>query len=326
MRARHIAVALLAAAGCSNFANPEVVLDFRVLAMSASLPEQVIDIDIQDPQPPVELLEQVQPSEICVLVVDPLFERRLYWEMKVCVLNNDERCIGESQYTIGSGIWDDPDVGPAPPQLCDTVQPDGNLLGVALAAYEADAFRGIGGIYYGVSLRVGGEDANPDEDLYAAKNLRLMPRIPAEIEANVNPSLASLEATLPDAEPTVLPFGRCTEQTAPLQVAPDTRVRIMPIEPEGVREPYVVPTTDGTSRMFTESLTYQWLATAGNYSAGRTGGTRDAFGNPATLFTDWVAPDVDDLEGTTDVTLWVIQRDERLGLRWYESCIRVVVP
>jgi hypothetical protein len=321
------ALALAAAAsGCSSFQNPEIVLDFRLLAIRASLPEQVIDVDITDPQPPVELLEQVEPSEICVLVADPLFERRLRWEMSVCVLNNDERCYTAApRYEIGRGFWNDPEITPSA-QFCDTIHPDGNLLGVALAAFQGDAFRGLGGIYYGVSLRVGGEGEDPADDLYGAKELRLMPRIPADIQANNNPTLDGLEITLPDAEPIALPFGRCSTQAAPVEVAPDSRVRIMPIETEGAREPYVVPTTDGSSRMFTESLTYQWLATAGNYSSGRTGGTRDAVGNPATLFTDWVAPDLEDLEGTTDVDLWVIQRDERLGLTWYESCLRVVVP
>jgi hypothetical protein len=78
------------------------------------------------------------------------------------------------------------------------------------------------------------------------------------------------------------------------------------------------------SRMFTESLTYQWLASAGHFSAGTTGGTRDAFGNPPPLFTDWTAPAAKDLDGPTDVSFWFVQRDERLGLAWYEACVRVV--
>jgi len=328
MRLRHALFCTLGAAvaACGNFENPEVVLDFRVLAMSATLPEQVIDIDVDNPAPPVQLLDQVKTSDVCALLVDPLFERRLWWEMRVCALNSDLRCFGDTQYVIGTGYWDDPDLSPTPPSLCSRIEPDGNLLGVALASFEGDAFRGVGGIYYGVQLRVGGEEANPDEDLYAAKNLRLMPRIPAEVQANKNPFLDHLDATLPDAEPVPLAFGRCLDQTAPLEVAPETRVRMTPVEPEGVREAYVVPTTDGGSRSFTESLTYQWLATSGNFTAGTTGGTRDAFGNAAILFTDWVAPAAKDLEGTTDIDVWTIQRDERLGVRWYSTCIRVVVP
>jgi hypothetical protein len=313
-------------AACGNFENPEVVLDFRVLAMSATLPEQVIDIDVNNPAPPVQLLDQVQTSDVCVLLVDPLYDRRLYWQMHVCALDSDLRCSGDTAYEIGSGYWDDPDLSPTPPSLCARVEPDGNLLGVALASFEGDAFRGVGGIYYGVELRVGGEEAAPADDLYAAKSLRLMPRIPAEVQANKNPFLDHLDATLPDAEPVPLAFGRCLDQTAPLEVAPDTRVRITPVEPDGVREAYVVPTTDGGSRSFTESLTYQWLATSGNFGSSSTGGPRDAFGNPAILFSDWVAPEAKDLDGTTDIDVWVIQRDERLGVRWYSTCIRVVVP
>ena len=321
---RFIACAVLAAA-CNSFENPEVVLDFRVLAMSAEPPEQVIDVDINDPAPPVELLEQVVPTEVCVLLSDAGTDRRLRWEMSVCSLDNNLRCNGGSpSFVIGSGIWEDPELAATPAQFCDTVPANGNLLAVALYSFENDQYRGLGGIYYGVSLRVGGEDADPELDLYAAKNLRLMPRIPADIEANQNPSLDHVDVAVPDAEPMPLAFGRCLDQASPLEILAGTRVRLTPVEPEGAREPYVVPTTDGSSRMFTESLTYQWLASMGNYSAGSTGGPRDPFGNPATLFTDWRAPGADDLTGPTDVELWLIQRDERLGLKWYASCIRVV--
>lgn len=310
---------------CNSFENPEVVLDFRVLAMSADPPEQVIDVNIQDPQPPVELLEQIVPTQVCVLLSDASSVRRLRWEMSVCTLSRNLRCSGGSPaYVIGSGIWEDPELAATPPMLCGTIQPDGNLLGVAVYSFEHDQLRGLGGIYYGVSLRVGGEEADPDLDLYAAKNLRLMPRIPADIQANHNPSLDHVDVTLPDGEPMPLAFGRCADQAAPLEVLVSQRVRLTPVEPEGAREPYVVPTIDGSSRMFTESLTYQWLAGAGNYSSGSTGGPRDAFGSPAPLFTHWKAPGPKDVVEPTDVDLWFIQRDERLGVHWYESCIRVL--
>jgi hypothetical protein len=313
-------------AGCNSFENPEVVLDFRVLAIKAEPPEQAIDIDIEQPEPPATLLDQLVPAQLCVLLSDRNFERRIRWEMRVCVLDDDERCDPDSpSYVIGSGLWDDPELAAADPQNCATIQPDSNLLGVALYSFQTDQLRGLGGLYYGVSLRVGGEDADPSLDLYAAKNLRLMPRIPATVEANHNPTIASLEATvLPDGAPTPLPFGRCRDQAAPLEMAPDTQVRILPIEPDGVREPYVAPTIDGMGRMFTESLTYQWLATAGNFSESTSGGPRDAFGNPATLFSDWRSPKAGDLDGPTDVDLWIVQRDERLGVAWFESCIRVL--
>ena len=316
----------LALAACGSFEDPDIVVDFRVLALSASVPEQIIDIDITDPAPPVELLEQMVPTDVCVLIADRNFDRRLRWSMTLCNLNNDERCPeGGAQAVVASGIWDDPDLMGTSERMCATVQPDGNLLGVVLEALEGDQFRGLGGVYYGVSLVVGGEDADPALDLYAAKNLRIQPRIPPELQANNNPSLLGVDVRLdPDGEFQSLPLARCIDQVEPITVAPGQRIRFMPIEPEGVREEYVVPTIDGTARMFTESPTYQWLTSAGNISSGRTGGPRDAFGNPAPLFTDWTAPDAEDLEGPTNVAFWFIQRDERLGLAWYEACVRVV--
>jgi hypothetical protein len=318
------ALLLAVLAACGSFEDPDIVLDFRVLALSASVPEQIIDLDINNPAPPAELLEQMVPTDICVLLSDRIFDRRLRWSMTLCNLNNDERCTGP-QGLIGSGVWEDPELTDDPPRMCATVPVDGNLLAVLLDYLEGDQLRGLGGIYYGVSLAVGGEETDPAEDLYAAKSLRVQPRIPPELQANNNPTLLGV-----DIRPSVdelfmtLPLERCIDQVAPITVAPGQRVRFAPIEPEGAREVYVTPTIDGGSRTFTESLTYQWLATAGNFSSGRTGGVRDAFGNPPPLFTDWTAPAAKDLTGPTNVSFWFIQRDERLGLTWYESCLTVV--
>jgi hypothetical protein len=121
-----------------------------------------------------------------------------------------------------------------------------------------------------------------------------------------------------------LPIGRCAESPAPLEIAAGTKLRMTPIEPDGVREVYVVPTLDGKSQTFTESLTYQWASSAGGFSDGATGGPHDVSGNPAPLFTDFRAPAAGDLDGPTDVTVWIIQRDERLGVQWYEACVRVM--
>lgn len=322
---RPLLPALLAAlAACNSFENPEVVVDFRVLAIAAEPPEQLVEIDLTDPAPPATLLEQVQPTEICALISDRTAERRLRWEMTICRLDSAQRCARGAPFSvIGAGLWADPEDADAPVRMCATIPADGNLLGVALDAFENDALRGLGGVYYGLSLRVGGEADDPDDDLFAAKTLRLQPKIPPEIQANQNPSLDALELTLPSGEVVALPPGRCRDQAAPIEVASGARVRIDPIEPASAREPYLVPTLDGEVRMFTESLTYQWLATAGNYSSGRTGGPRDAFGNPATLWTEWVAPELDDAPEPLDVDLWIIQRDERYGLRWHERCLRV---
>jgi hypothetical protein len=223
-------------------------------------------------------------------------------------------------------VVDDPDTAIPAPQMCGTVEPDGNLLGVVLSILEDDVFRGLGGIDYRVVLTVGGEDEDPALDLVGGKSLRIHPKIPPEVSPNTNPTIDRFDAAIDGVNPVPLPIGRCVEQAAPLTVVPSQRVRITPIEPPdgSARETYVVPTIDGQGQTFTESLVYRWLAGGGSFSSGSTGGPRDVSGNPAPLFTDWRAPGADRLDRPTDIPIWVVQRDERLGNVWYESCIRVV--
>jgi hypothetical protein len=315
---------------CASFESPDIVLDTRVIAMSATVPDQVIDIDLSMGEPrPADLLDQMVPSTMCALVGDPTFDRRLRWSMTLCQRCDDGCCSDLPQVPLTEGIAEDPELAVPAPQMCATVEPDGNLLGIVLAIFEEDVFQGLGGLDYGVVLQVGGEGEDPALDQIAGKTLRVNPRIPAEVTANTNPTLDQFDAAPYTEEgrtldPFPLPMGRCVDQTEPLTLVPTQRVRITPVEPESARETYVVPTIDGVGQTFTESLTYQWLAGAGSYSSGSTGGPRDITGNPAPLFTEFRAPRAEDLAGPTDIPLWIVQRDERLGATWYETCIRVV--
>lgn len=316
---------LVVLAGCHTFQDPDIVIDFRVIGMRADIPEQIIDIDITKPPKADEVLAQLVDTQVCALMSDQNFDRQLRWSATLCNLDNAERCTSDVQVDLGHGIWEDPDTT-ADPTFCIPVKANGNLLGVALDYLNNDSLHGLGGIYYGVSLRVGGAGGDPDLDLYAAKSLRIQPRIPPELMANNNPYLDHLEGAIDGGTSSVLALGRCWDQTAPLEIPADSKLRIYPIEPDDARETYVVPTLDGMSRQFTESLTYQYLATAGGFSTGNTGGPRDPFGNPPQLWTDWHAPPAKDLDGPRDIDLWVIQRDERLGEQWYQTCVRVVPP
>jgi hypothetical protein len=310
------------AAACGSFEDPNVVVDLRILAMTASPPDQVLDVDLTQPPMALDLLARLVPTEVCALVADPL-DRRLAWSMAMCPGTSGGRCDAEDEVPLGSGMLDDPDTAIPAPRMCVTIQPDARLLGVLLKWLEDDTLRGLGGVDYSVQLRVGGEDGDRELDQYATKTVRVAPRIPMARAANANPA-ASFEAALEDQPGVPLERGRCIDNPAPLTVAPRTKLRLTPIEPDGAREVYVVPTLDGKSQTFTESLTYQWVASAGGFSSGSTGGPRDISGNPAPLFTDFTAPPPEDLEGETDIVLWIVQRDERLGETWYDACIRVV--
>ena len=115
---------------------------------------------------------------------------------------------------------------------------------------------------------------------------------------------------------------RCADAGAtPTVVEAGEQILFLPVEPDDVREDYVLPTFDGGSRMFTENMTYAWFATAGEWSRETSGGAKDPVGNVPKLDTTWVAPE--DLDEVLDVDLWVVQRDERGGLAWYEMCVRV---
>ena len=82
-------IGLLAA--CGSFQDPDVVVDLRVLAMDSNVPEQVIDIDLQNPPPPAQLLSQLVPAQVCALIADPAFSRRLRWSMTLCQQQENER-------------------------------------------------------------------------------------------------------------------------------------------------------------------------------------------------------------------------------------------
>ncbi len=306
-------------AGCGSFQDPDIVIDLRVISMTAEPPEQVVNVSASTQ--PADLLAQLVPTAVCALVADPNFDRQLRWTMTMCATGDDDRCVdGTPAVMLQSGVLDDPDLTMPQPQMCSTIQVDGNLLGILLEILDNDPLNGLGGIDYGVVLAVGGVGADPALDQYAEKTVQVSPEIPANRTANKNPTVSGITAAMDGGMATPIELDRCVDAVAPLVVSAGQTVRLTPIEPDGVREMYVVPTLDGGSQTFTESLTYQWLAGDGSFSSGSTGGPRDAFGNLAPLYTDWYAPTPDEPE---DVPLWIIQRDERLGEAWFQSCVHV---
>jgi hypothetical protein len=321
-RRARLAGLVAALAACNTFQDPNVVVDLRVLAMSATPPDQVLDVDLSRPVDPVALLAQLVPTRVCALIADPA-PRRLAWAVTMCGPTSNGRCDDADQ-RLGSGVLDDPDVTTPAPELCVTVPPDDRLLALVIQLVRGDLLMGLGGIDYQISLRLGGAEAERELDEFATKTLRISPRIPAARTANTNPRLERLDAAIGDAAPVPVPLGRCADNPAPFELAAGAKLRMTPIEPAGVREVYVVPTLDGRTQTFSETLRYQWIAGNGGFSDGTTGGRRDISGNPAPLFSDFTAPAAPDIMAPTRLPIWIIQRDERLGLTWYEACLRVV--
>jgi hypothetical protein len=312
------AVLLVALAACGKFEDPAIVLDLRPIAMEADLPEQVVAVDPNHAPAAEQILAQLVDAHVAVLLSDLNFDRRIRWSAELCNFNDAERCDHDHPYEVlGSGVWDDPDVSP-PPVI--TIPADGNLLGILFDELQNDTLHGLGGIYYGVSLRFGGEDADPALDQYAAKSVSVQPEIPAGRTPNQNPTIDHIDTYVGDdmTTPVRIELERCTLGQA-LVVAPSTKIHFEPVELQSTRETYSVPTIDGMSRTFTEAITYQWLSTAGKWSDASTGGGHDTFGNLAPTDSYWTAPK----DPVGFVQLWIIVRDERNGVTWYEACAYV---
>jgi hypothetical protein len=328
------ALGALAAAACDpGFEEETEVIDLRPLAITAQPPEQVLAIDPQNLPSPDVLLAQLQPIDLCALAGDPL-ERALRWSFTVCVEGDDVRCDeGRPKLElVPTAVTPDPDLTLPRPQMCARLQPSVGLLLVLQSAIDADPLAGFSGIDLLLQWKVNGDGAPDAAAAYAGKRLRFAAKVPETRVANTNPTVPSFTATVDTPEGSVelpLPLGRCVDQAAPITIPPGGRVRILPVEPAGLRETYVVPTFDGKVREFTETVTYQWLTTSGSFSRSSSGGKRDAFGNIPEIDSTYRTRDAKDpttnpSAGPVDASIWIVQRDERLGEAWFESCVRVL--
>jgi hypothetical protein len=245
--------------------------------------------------------------------------------MTACRPVSDRRCDEPDapMVALGSGMVADPETAPMPQVACATLLPGPDLLEVLLDTIENDDLSGFGGVDINVMIRVAPPGTDEDSAVYGAKAVRFSPLLPPERVANTNPTLERIDFDRGGGIIGELPLGRCADQAAPITTAPLSSIELLPVEPPEAREDYVVPTFEGGVRMFTENLTYQWLAGDGDWTRATTGGPRDFAGNQPPLDTAWKAPELDDGVDHALVPLWVIQRDERGGGAWFESCVRV---
>lgn len=334
MTRRALALVICVLSGCTTFEDPSIVLDLRIIAMTASLdrtvtaggfgPEQVVEIDFAKPDP-IAILAQLQPTEVCGIVADPAAERALRWKMSVCILGLDNRCdLDHPVIDLGSGELDDPDESTTQKRACATLYPDQKLLTILREAVEANPVQALGGVEYGVVMEVD-DPLVPGSAVFGAKHLRVAAPIPVTRRANLNPYVDYLDAAVATVGISI-PRMRCADpETLGLQI-PEVDggdvVTLFPVEPESTREVYFAPTLSGGTERVTETLTYQWLAGEGSFSDETTGGGHDILGNQSLLGTEWRAPR--GLSAPTKISIWMVQRDERYGASVLETCIRVI--
>ncbi len=312
--------------GCGSFEDPTIVLDLRVLGMRATPPEQIVDVDLEQPDV-TEILAQLDDVDIEAIVADPGRERPLRWSMTLCLLDEvDEARCDRTKPTIeiGSAVIDDPDSYHVPQPIKATLVPNTTMLAMINEAIRDNPVEAIGGVRLSVVLTVGDLD-DASGDVYAAKHLRISPRFPSGRSANANPTLEFVDAALPNGQAVNVQTMHCGEALANNPdaipaVQPGARVTLFPVERADTREMYLAPTLDGRPMPLEETITYQWLSTYGAWSDEFTGGGHDALGNQSLLGSDWIAPAV---SSTLTVSLWMIQRDERFGVNWFQTCIIV---
>lgn len=331
---RAAAIAAVLASACATFEDPTIVLDTRMIAMTARIPEHVLDLDLAHPPGPTELLAQLNrdgPQVVCGVVADPGPVRGLRWSMTACALDDDHRCDPQRpRVPLESGRLADPEAarselpGYTGGMACTSFEYDDKLLALLVEMLREDPAGAIGGLDYAVELRMGAEGKSIEEDLFAVKQIRIAPRIPVTRQANKNPEIVEMQIAINYGGGFPNRAKHCADPPGDnsfnIEVDAGDVVTLYPVEGEGAREKYVVPTLDGQFEKFTENMTYQWLTTAGSFSDDITGGPPDIFGNVTLLGTDWTAPQV---SVVTEFPVWVIQRDERLGASVQEVCIRV---
>ena len=311
-------------AGCATFEDPAIVLDLRVIAIETTPPEQILDLD--DDPTIEEVLPELRAMRVRALVADPGRSRDLEWTMTACILDEGSRCVAgglavefaggvlldPEAHTIGTGC---PDLGPERAGvMCGQLVPDNRLVQMLYEALMNDPARGLGGIDLGISVRVFAEDA----EVYAAKHVRFAVRVPATRVPNNNPNIEELLIGTGDVGFDIRRRD-CNESGAIDLVQMGEFFTLFPLARDGDREHYVLPTLDGQFEQFQEYLEYQWIATDGKFTDEITGGPPDVFGNVRLDGTRWKAP-----EREGPVTVWVVQRDGRYGVRWREGCIMVV--
>jgi hypothetical protein len=323
---RALLVVLVLAGGCGSFEDPAIVIDLRPLAMVADPPEQLIPFDPNHPPDPSSI--HLVPIQICAHVADPGAHRKLDFTMTACPPATGERCDPDDpSVLVGGGTIDDPEDAPTPQPACAQLDPSADLVAVVRQTVQDDPLQGFAQVDIQVVMSVGPQGGAPSEAVWASKRVRFGAQLPADRTPNHNPTLSAIQwelASAPAPEPHVLSFGRCIDGPPAIELAAGDTVHLTPVEPAGAREAYVVPTFDGSERAFVENLGYDWMAGAGSWEKDATGGAKDPVGNDPPLDTHWHAPRAKDVgPGGLDVPLYIVQRDERGGQAWYQTCVHV---
>ena len=229
------------------------------------------------------------------------------------------------QIFIGSGTIPDPDTTSPEPQLCATIQPNDDLISVLLNYVENDPLMGLGGIDYGLLLEVGDAGVDPSQDHLRREDAAGHAADPGDRDAEQQPVHHG-------------PDGVRRRQRR--RGAPARALRGPRPDEHHAADRHTPTTSCGSRRSshraFTRSTSCRRSTAARRCSPrrSRTSGTRAAAvsrpistGGPVDCSATrrrstptGTRPTRALITDVTDVPLFIIQRDDRLGEAWFETC------
>ena len=349
------ALLLLPIAACTNFANPSMVVDLRILAVDVEPSEVILDADLSDPSMPV--VANNPPITVTPLIIDPAGGgRTITYTVSACPNNPFAPAppgsgmgagafpSGGARTTVGSALCDESSpttwVLTSGPVTVDPTSPTGTSVTVSVtveqltAAFMTDVFPDqFGNLHGGFDL---GEpltldikvDAGTEEIRGVKRVLYWAKPIDAAQTPNQTPRIDALTAFFRDNS-TLQPIGPQVTLPPDAPLALDQGVSQRWILPSpGDAETYETTIIDPETHMAVpytvphETLRYHFYTDLATFAPAVT----STEPRPGFVVTDHVHIESDfvanfdtlntDAYGHALATLWVVVSDDRGGESW----------
>jgi hypothetical protein len=273
----------LALAACTpNFQDRDVVVDLRVLAVTAEPPEALYDVDAGT----------VDSVSLTYLVVDPARpQNTAIFSAHACQPTDSRRCDSGLAFALPSATGDT-----AHDTFHETLAIPPSVLG---SAEQLAKLGGYNGIEVQVSFAV--DDGDPAG---VAEGDKVVVYSPAGTTPNHNPTMIGVDTSVGGVRTGSLIPG----QTLNVQAGVDNGLR--PVLATNAIETYTIKDLNGKEITLTESPTYSFYTTAGGSFDRDTANEPDNGVAPPDGLTRFTAA------GRSSGTLWIVVRDGRGGESW----------
>lgn len=277
-----IAMLLVAAACTPNFQDQDVVVDLRVLAVTADPPEAQYDLDAGT----------IDNVSLTYLVVDPARPQNTFtFTSQACEPTDSRRCDQGLAFALPSATRDSQQ---------NTFH---NTLAVPSSVLaDAEQLAKLGG-YNGIEVQVSFavDDGDPAG---IAEGDKVVVYTPVGTTPNHNPTMTGLKTSVAGVATGAFAPG----ETLNLQAGVDNGLR--PVLAADAIETYTIKDLNGNPVTLTESPTYSFYTTPGASFDRETADEPDNGVAPSDGLTRFTAA------GRGSGTLWIVVRDGRGGETW----------